>query len=63
MNESVGHLISDVAEGVARGVARLRESGIPLELDGFSVETQRGSELETTAINFEFVAPPRETNS
>lgn len=53
----MGMLISGVAEGAARGAAALREHGLALELDAYTVEARIGEQEASAEIRVDFVVP------
>lgn len=57
MHEVIPELISGVAEGAARGAAALREQGVALQLDAYSVEARVGGDVTTAEIRVDFVVP------
>lgn len=57
MHEGIPDLIRGVAEGAARGAAALREQGVAVELDAYSVEARIGSDATTAEIRVDFVVP------
>ena len=57
MQDDIRMMITGVAEGAARGAAALREHGVALELDGYSVEAHIGEDRTTAAIRLDFVVP------
>lgn len=61
MEETLRSLIAGVAAGAAEGAEALRNRGIAVELDAYSVEAKLDAAAPTALVRVDFVipAPPR----
>lgn len=57
MRDEMRVLIGGVAESAARGAAALREQGVAVELDAYSVEVRIVDDAATAEVRLEFVVP------
>lgn len=60
MEETLRALIAGVAAGAAEGAEALRNCGIPVELDSYSVEARLDAAAPMASVRVDFVlSPPR----